>query len=187
VKDVVRIFKTADFPWWIAGGYALELFSGKAFREHDDIDVLILDRDKVALRRHLIDWEVWVAVSDEGLWQWPSDVAAMPPFHNIWCRDKGGCEWRFQIMLDDANQSEWVSRRNAGIRMPLSLLTRRTETGIPYVTPEMQLFYKAKAIRSKDEVDFTVIAPMLDSSQKAWLKKVIRQTYGGDHPWVERL
>lgn len=32
-------------PWWIAGGFAIELATGRAIRPHDDIDVGLLRSD----------------------------------------------------------------------------------------------------------------------------------------------
>ena len=38
---VARKFDGVTAPWWIAGGYAIELFVGKPLRTHGDIDVLL--------------------------------------------------------------------------------------------------------------------------------------------------
>ena len=32
------MFSVLTVPWWIAGGYAIELFVGHAVRPHGDID-----------------------------------------------------------------------------------------------------------------------------------------------------
>jgi Aminoglycoside-2''-adenylyltransferase len=38
-------FAALHVPWWIAGGWAIDLFLGRQTREHEDLDVLILRRD----------------------------------------------------------------------------------------------------------------------------------------------
>lgn len=38
-------------PWRIAGGYAIELATGRPGGEHVDIDVLLLRRDRLAVQR----------------------------------------------------------------------------------------------------------------------------------------
>ncbi|MEV8332824.1 nucleotidyltransferase domain-containing protein, partial [Streptomyces niveus] len=46
LAEVVRLFSGLRCPWWIAGGHAIELAVGHAFRPHGDIDVLLLRRDQ---------------------------------------------------------------------------------------------------------------------------------------------
>lgn len=59
VVVVAQLFAAADFPWWIAGGYAIELAAGRFLREHADVDVLILRRDQEAVRNLLFNWSCW--------------------------------------------------------------------------------------------------------------------------------
>ena len=46
----------AGFPaaWWIVGGHAIEAFTGVR-RFHEDIDLVVFDKDVPALRKHLGD------------------------------------------------------------------------------------------------------------------------------------
>ncbi|WP_374208167.1 MULTISPECIES: hypothetical protein [Streptomyces] len=43
---------------------------------------------------------------------------------------------------------------------------RTSPSGIPYLAPEVQLFYKAKATRDKDETDFEAVLPLLEEGQR---------------------
>ena len=43
-RAVTALFEPMGIPWWIAGGYAMEAFTGVA-RHHTDIDVSIFRRD----------------------------------------------------------------------------------------------------------------------------------------------
>ena len=47
--------KRAEFLWCIAGGYAVELLVGRAFREHGDTDIMVLRQDQLALQSWLLD------------------------------------------------------------------------------------------------------------------------------------
>ncbi|MGW0787587.1 nucleotidyltransferase domain-containing protein [Streptomyces sp. NPDC002911] len=40
LSDIGALFSAVRIPWWIAGGYAIELAVGHAFLEHSDVDVL---------------------------------------------------------------------------------------------------------------------------------------------------
>ncbi|GAA4688794.1 hypothetical protein [Streptomyces youssoufiensis] len=89
-------------------------------------------------------------------------------------------------MLDEAVGATWISRRDPGVRLPLAALGRRTPTGVPYLTPEAQLYYKAAAPRPKDERDFAAALPHLTPPQRAWLSRAIARTRPA-HPWRARL
>jgi hypothetical protein len=51
-------------------------------------------------------------------------------------------------MLDDSDADHSVFRRNLQIRRPLKVAVRRNSEGTPYLAPEIQLLYKARASRS---------------------------------------
>jgi hypothetical protein len=43
--EAAAIFAAMPCPWWIAGGFAIELAIGRPVRDHADIDVLVLRQD----------------------------------------------------------------------------------------------------------------------------------------------
>ncbi|MFJ7904030.1 nucleotidyltransferase domain-containing protein [Streptomyces sp. NPDC096198] len=182
------MFARADFPWWIAGGYAIELAVGHELRPHGDIDVLVLRRDQARVRVLLTGWDLYVAdpPGQGRLRPWPAEETLQPPLHDIWCRRTPQTPWSVQLMLDEAEGTQWVSRRDPGIRLPIDRLGRTSETGIPYLAPEVQLFYKAKATRDKDETDFAAALPLLDAPARAWLADAIN-VISPDHPWLRQL
>ena len=57
-------------------------------------------------------------------------------------------------MIAETIDDQWLFRRDARLCRPLSTIGRQTEDGLPYLAPEIQLLYKAKAPRPKDEADF---------------------------------
>ncbi|MCX2971691.1 MULTISPECIES: nucleotidyltransferase domain-containing protein [Streptomyces] len=187
-ENVAAVFAEADFPWWIAGGYAIELAVGRELRAHGDLDVLVLRRDQVRVRELLVDWDLHVAdpPGQGELRPWRPGEVLQPPLHDIWCRRTPKAPWSVQLMLDEAEGTQWVSRRTPEIRLPIDRLGRTNETGIPYLAPEVQLFYKAKATRDKDETDFEAVLPLLDTPARAWLANAIKVIAPG-HPWLRRL
>ncbi len=56
--EVAQLFSSLTIPWWIAGGWALDLFLGVQTREHRDIDVQILRRDQQVVRALLQQWDI---------------------------------------------------------------------------------------------------------------------------------
>lgn len=114
---------------------------------------------------------------------WKEGETLPPQVSDVWCREHGG-PWRFQLMFDDSDGALWRSRRCAAVTRPVAELGTRDARGIPFLAPEVQLFYKAKASRSKDDTDFAAAWPLLSPSQKAWLRDAIAVAYGRDNPWL---
>lgn len=104
---------------------------------------------------------------------------------DVWCREAGGLgPWCFQVMVDESEGLLWRSRRAAAVTRPIAELGTRDTQGILFLAPEVQLFYKAKALRPKDEIDFEAVWPLLSRSQQAWLKSAIATAYGEGNAWL---
>lgn len=187
VSDIGSIFSKAGFSWWLAGGLAIELAVGRHLRDHDDTDILILRSAEKEARAHLQDWDCWAVTSPGILRPWREIEVLGQGMHDIWCRRHATDDWRFQIMVDEHDGDMWCSRRNHQIRLPLSDFTKTGVHGIPYVTPEVLLFYKAKSPRLKDEIDFSASIGLLNSAERQWLSIAIRSSYGPNHPWLLRI
>ncbi|MFI6457498.1 nucleotidyltransferase domain-containing protein [Streptosporangium amethystogenes] len=185
LAEVVELFGGLEAPWWIGGGYAIELEVGRAYREHGDIDVGILRRDQAMARRLLAGWDCWAADPPGTLRHWPRDEILPPGVHDVWVREDTGGPWRIQLMFDEADGQDWVYRRDSRIRRPLASFTV-AEDGFSRIAPEIQLLYKAKSPRPKDELDFDEVLPRLDDTRRAWLDEALA-TEHGTHPWQARL
>ncbi|GLW99081.1 amino acid transporter [Microtetraspora sp. NBRC 16547] len=182
---VVALFQNLAAPWWVSGGYAIELAVGRSFREHADVDINVLRRDQLAVRALLADWDVYAADPPGELRPWPVDEPLPPHVHDIWVREHPGGPWRFQLMLEEADGDEWVYRRDARIRCPLASVGISAQ-GFLRLTPEIQLLFKARGTRPKDELDFEQVLPHLTREQADWLREALA-TEHGRHPWQERL
>jgi len=89
-------------------------------------------------------------------------------------------------MIGESDGDEWVYRRDPRIRLPLVRIGRQSDSGLPYLAPEVQLLFKAKQQRAKDEADFARVEPLLDANSRSWLRGALQLTHP-DHPWIERL
>jgi hypothetical protein len=177
-----------DTPWWIAGGYAIELFVGRHLRHHGDIDVLLLRRDQHFVHEVLIGWDIHAADPPGRLRRWEAGEVLPEHVHDIWCRENPSAPWRVQIMFDRAVGALWVSRRDPQVRRAVADMGRASAQGWPYLAPEIQLFYKAKPSNQpeKDEVDFAAAVPLMDPAQQGWLDNALKLTLP-DHPWRRAL
>ncbi|WP_050348255.1 hypothetical protein [Arsenicicoccus sp. oral taxon 190] len=142
--------------------------------------------DFTVVHRQFPGWDVQAADPPGSLRSWKPDETLPRSVHDIWCRPSPGDPWKVQFMIDEACGQDWVSRRDSHVRLPLAGLRRTSNTGIPYVTPEVQLFYKARSPRPKDEQDFVATLPHLDPEQRTWLRRAILRS-APDHEWLGHL
>src|SRR5580698_4288909 len=61
--EVLKWLAPLSIPWWIAGGWALDLFLGQETRPHGDIDVGIFRADAPVVCAMLADWDFFEAHS----------------------------------------------------------------------------------------------------------------------------
>ena len=69
---------------------------------------------------------------------------------------------------------------------PLAALVVASPVGLPVLAPEVQLLYKAKYHRPKDEHDFRRALPLFSAAQRAWLAQALREYHPAD-PWLAAL
>lgn len=185
MDELAAVLEPLAAPWWVAGGYALEAFVGRRWREHDDIDASVFRDNHLELRSLLHDWDVHVADPPGHLRPWPAGERLPATVHDIWVRRHREDAWRFQFMLDERDGAEWVFRRDARIRIPVGELTWERD-GIRFVQPEVQLLYKSRGRREKDEADFRVVWPLLSAPQRAWLRDALALADPAN-PWLARM
>jgi hypothetical protein len=183
--EAAELFRDLAVPWWIAGGWALDLFAGRQTREHADLDVEVLRRDQFVVQRHLAGWDLHTAEDGE-LHPWRAGVELGAGINSIWCRRSPDAPWSVQVMFAQAEGDVWRFRRNPAIERPLATLGLRTDAGIPFLVPEVQLLYKARGQRPKDDADFALIWPLLDQDRRDWLVASLEATHPG-HGWLAQL
>ena len=190
-------------PWWIAGGWAIELHAvahRHRIRPHGDLEIAVLRRDQRALfdhlrghlRGHLRDWQLCAVVRSGVLEDW--DGQRLPStVHQLWARrgpplpprpDRFITDPTFlEVFLEEVDDDLWRFRRRPGLARPLAELGAVTPRGTPFLRPEVCLLYKAKHLRFKDQRDFDASAPTLDATARAWLTAAIEHAHPG-HPWA---
>jgi hypothetical protein len=180
IDEAAVVFGAAPFRWWIGGGRALELHLGRRWRAHDDTDVGMCRRDVSALRSVLAGWDIHVAAAGR-LTPWTGEeLSAARSENNLWCRRRAGDAWQLDVTLGDGDDEQWIYRRDPRVRVQWAQAVRRTAAGVPYLAPHLQLLFKSKDPRAKDDVDAAVVIPGLDESEARWLAHHLRP----GHPWT---
>jgi hypothetical protein len=184
-RDIVRRLSTLTVPWWVAGGWAIDLFAGDQSRPHKDLDIGILRRDALAVIAALSSWEFYEAKGGK-LTRLCGGHLPRADVNSLWGKPTGTAHWVLELMLDNAEGDRWVFRRDCQIQCPLATAIRSNVEGIPYLAPEIQLLYKARATRTQDQADFNLIAPRLGAAARAWLSDSLSKTDPG-HGWLPLL
>ena len=186
--DVAKVFDYFPFPYWIAGGWALDLFLEEQTREHEDVDVAILREDEKDFRKFLINWEFWPGLGNDQLESSPITLEDKMPANRevLWCRPSSSEDWAFEMLLNNTIDGNWVFKRDTSISMPIKDMGLISEFGIPYLNPEIVLLFKAKENRSKDKRDFEVLLPELNTKARLWLKESMAKVHPG-HEWLTKF
>lgn len=182
-EQLGELFNGFAQPWWIAGGWALDLFLGRQTRPHEDIDVEIPRKAQASLATLLAGWDLQLASSGK-LTPWDSTAPIPEDVNGLWCRPRREGPWRLQVMLAPTAGDIWIYRRDDRISRALDDIVRVSPNGLPYLAPEIQLLFKARTPRPKDEQDLGNVLGKLDEHQRDWLATSLDITVPG-HPWIE--
>jgi hypothetical protein len=179
VDEVVRIFDGFPARWWISGGHALELHLGRSWRSHEDTDVSVLRQDSAALRELLVGWDIHVAAAGRLSPAAGSTVLTGASQNNLWCRVAPDQPWCLDVTIGDGDEECWIYRRDPAVRVRWDEAVLSSDRGIPYLAPELQLLFKSKEFRAKDDLDAHEVIPVLTGERRRRLHDLLPD----DHPW----
>ncbi len=183
---VAGLLDGMDAPWWIVGGWAIEAFTGER-RDHDDVDVCILECDAPSLIAHFLGTHhVWVTGGGT-LRPVLSATQRLPRWmHQIWVRENATEPWLLDVIVTPDRDGRWVFRRDPAVVLDLERVTWIAGDGLLYQRPEIILAFKAALNRPKDRSDLEAALPRLDVASRSWLADTIDRIHPS-HPWLERV
>lgn len=187
-------------PWYVAGGWAIDLFLGEQTREHDDLEIGVPAARFDEVADVLGGLELFVIGPDLASPLPNADEESGPalatPFadagallkdcHQTWALERTAACWRLDVFREPSDGDTWVSRRDGRIRLPYDELIERTADGIPYACPEIVLLFKAKVAREKDDDDLAAVLPRLPAGRRGRLASLLARAHPG-HRWLAEL
>ena len=166
LADVIDVFRGSPFRWWVVGGVALELHTGRSWREHADVDIGVSGRDLGALWTVLKPWDPHVAANDT-LTPWTGGPLSPAAHENgLWGRSTPDSAWQFEVLVDGSTRTEWIYRRDPAVRRPWGEAILTTDAGVPYLAPDLTLLFKSRHVREKDTIDAAEVIPELTEDQR---------------------
>jgi hypothetical protein len=180
--EVAQRLSSVTAPWYVAAGWALDLFIGGIGREHDDLEIAV-PRGRFGEVVAAFPGFEWDVVGGGRIWSFPEEAAN---HHQTWLREPATGRYRLDVFREPHVGDRWVFRGDASITLPYDELILYTGEGIPYVIPEVALLFKAKGLREKDEADFQLVLTAMDQSRRSRLSEWLSQVHPG-HPWLERI
>jgi Aminoglycoside-2''-adenylyltransferase len=214
VANVAEIMSSYRAPWALCGGWAVDAWLGRLTRDHGDVDIAVFEGDRRALFEHLAGWQLIPheeAKTNEGADLWDGRALALPAhMHGRPPELSGALPERFDpsgmrilyatdgfwldVCLCERSGREWILNAKPRVAMSLAGCIRESGWGLPTVTPEVLLFFKATLyvgtknhLRPTDHADFVALLPLLSDEKREWLREAVSQVYEGEHPWMGRL
>jgi len=182
---IARLLEALPCPWWVAGGWAVDLYLGRETRPHEDLEIAILRRDQFIVRNGLAGW-AFSKVRAGRLDPWPEGEWLVSPIHEVHALRSEGHPRSFEILLNESQGDVWTFRRDRRVARPVAEIGSMSDLGVPFLRPEIVLLFKAKRPRPRDEEDFRLLSGTLSQKSREWLRGALAIVHPG-HPWIGHL
>ncbi|XVV10284.1 nucleotidyltransferase domain-containing protein [Actinoplanes sp. CA-131856] len=169
-----------ETPWYVAAGWAIDLHLGGELREHEDTEIAVPESRFAEIAGRFPELAFY-APAGKGVVV-PATPEALAEHHQTWAMDPSADVWRLDVFREPHDGDIWISRRHESLRRPYSEIILRTPDGIPYLSPDVVLLFKAKHGREKDQRDYDAAAPHLTAAQRDWLDRALDLVHPG-HAW----
>ena len=131
-QQVESLMREFEPDWFIAGGWAIDLFLGCTTRPHDDVEIAIFRPDQIALQKYLNTWRLQKAV-DGKLSDWTPGKYLELPVHAIHCFNETAELPFLEVLLNEREDNNWRYRRNRQIRKPIPELFLLSNSSLKFV------------------------------------------------------
>ena len=184
-EQAKRLLEGVEAPWYVAAGWAIDLFLGEQRRAHEDLEIAVPAARFGELAESLAGFELFVV--GDGLARPLSQAGdVLDTYHQTWVREPATGVWRLDVFREPCDGDTWICRRDERIRLPYDRVIEHTADGIPYGRPEIVLLFKAKHVRPRDDADLSAVLPHLEPKRRRWLVDALNLVHPG-HRWILEL
>ncbi|MFC5406456.1 nucleotidyltransferase domain-containing protein [Cohnella soli] len=184
LDKIELLMKSFERPWFIAGGWTIDLALDEVTRAHKDMDICIFRSDIEYAISYFQDWDIHVAVPGE---------SRLEPYKKIsdlelprYCLHLFKGNDFLEILATELIGDEVIFRKNRNITMHISNFIKGSIER-PFVNPAWQLLFKSLSTRIEDEHDFKIyIERMNDDQLKKWLLESMIIS-NGNKDWIKEL
>ena len=173
--EAQRHLDGVDTPWYVAAGWALDLFLGQPTRAHADLEIGVPADRFGEVRAALHDLEF--VVIGEG------QAGGTSPDVGVRASRRPVAHRRLPRALEGRRLDLRQRSTNPYACGGPHLIHGRRD---PVRAAEVVLLLKARAPRAKDETDFATVLPHLNADQRRWLRDALALVRPG-HAWIEVL
>jgi Aminoglycoside-2''-adenylyltransferase len=186
-ERIARLLEGVEAPWYVAAGWAIDLFLGGQYRKHEDLEIAVSNSRFDEIVDVLARFEIFIITGAHEATPLAEARDRLEETHQSWVREPETGLWRFDVFREPSDGDTWLCRRDESIRLPYDRVIEWTDDGIPYGRPEIVLLFKAKhARRDRDQADFEAVVPRLDPERRRWLRESLERVHPG-HPWSSAL
>ena len=186
-EQVAELLAGVDVPWYVAAGWAIDLFLGGGWREHSDLEIAVPNTRFDELADALAGFEVCVITDRAEATPLAEARDRLMDTHQTWVREPATGKWCFDLFREPSDGDTWICRREPAIRLPYEDVIEWTDDGIPYGRPEIVLLFKARhAAEPKNQADFEAVLPRLDRDRREWLRAALERVHPA-HAWLAEL
>lgn len=158
------------FPWFVAGGWAIDLFLGRETRAQADVEIGIYRKNQMQLcrffsksKKQFVDNRNYTGKRERH--EWTKEYLRLP-IHELYI-DLGGLE--LKVLLNERDDHNWVYRRDPRIQLEEDRVILLNGLDIPYLCPQIVCLCKTKDMGDKDRADIALALHGMDEAQRKWL------------------
>ncbi|TCZ79345.1 hypothetical protein E0485_05655 [Paenibacillus albiflavus] len=183
-KKLELLMKFYEKPWFVAGGWTIDLLINEITRDHKDMDICIFREDAEYALQYFHDWDINVAIPGEHRLEKVTQMTdiELPRY----CLHLFKEQEFIELLLTSRIEDQVIFRKNNQIKMSMDDFCNKSGE-IPFVNPAWQLLFKSLSTREEDEHDFLVYMNRVsDNKSKSWLLQSMK-VMNGNKRWIEEL
>jgi hypothetical protein len=94
-RDIAARMQCADFPWFVAGGWAIDLFLGTRTRDHEDLEIAVASSFFETLPPRFPEFDFWIPQGERKLGRMSTETLAGES-NQTWAYERAAQVWRFR-------------------------------------------------------------------------------------------